>query len=183
MLCSPQRSRPYTPINSCKTSETSLLHNALYGSAASNKSLQRYWPHVPVTWRLPAILLHTTQAVLSMRGCQQQRTQSHRGRARCTRFATCHFHVKGRQLERRAQHSDLWCSGVDRAELPHYNAGASFLRSIGFTNAAEISRVLDVAMNPNSLYLKDRHKRRAFNASVSLPHWLILHVEHMLVKS
>ena len=56
---------------------------------------------------------------------------------------------------------------VEREEVPHYAEGAEYLRSLGFRNASEISRVLDIAMNPNSLYLKDRHKRRSVNSSVS----------------
>ena len=55
---------------------------------------------------------------------------------------------------------------VEREEVPHYAEGAEYLRSLGFRNASEISRVLDIAMNPNSLYLKDRHKRRSVNSSV-----------------
>ncbi|KAL0021386.1 hypothetical protein WJX77_010953 [Trebouxia sp. C0004] len=56
-------------------------------------------------------------------------------------------------------------TGVEREEVPHYAEGAQFLKSIGFQHTSEISRVLDVAMNPNSLYLKDRHKRRAVNVN------------------
>lgn len=57
---------------------------------------------------------------------------------------------------------------AEQEEVPHYAEGAEYLRSIGFRNASEISRVLDIAMNPNSLYLKDRHKRRSVNSSVSI---------------
>ena len=57
---------------------------------------------------------------------------------------------------------------VEREEVPHYAEGAEYLRSLGFRNASEISRVLDIAMNPNSLYLKDRHKRRSVNSSVGI---------------
>jgi len=59
-------------------------------------------------------------------------------------------------------------AGVEREEVPHYAEGAQFLKSIGIQHASEISRVLDVAMNPNSLYLKDRHKRRSVNVNVCL---------------
>ena len=56
---------------------------------------------------------------------------------------------------------------VEREEVPHYAEGSEYLKSLGFRNASEISRVLDIAMNPNSLYLQDRHKRRSVNSSVS----------------
>ncbi|KAL3157590.1 hypothetical protein ABBQ32_012041 [Trebouxia sp. C0010 RCD-2024] len=54
---------------------------------------------------------------------------------------------------------------VEREEVPYYAQGSEFLTSLGFRNASEISRVLDIAMNPNSLYLQDRHKRRSVNSS------------------
>ena len=57
---------------------------------------------------------------------------------------------------------------VEREEVPHYAEGAQYLKSLGFRNASEISRILDIAMNPNSLYLKDKHKRRSVNSSVSM---------------
>lgn len=56
-------------------------------------------------------------------------------------------------------------AGVEREEVPHYAEGSQFLKSIGFQNVSEISRVLDIAMNPNSLYMKDRHKRRSVNVN------------------
>lgn len=59
-----------------------------------------------------------------------------------------------------------WGAGVEREEVPHYAEGSQFLKSIGFQNVSEISRVLDIAMNPNSLYMKDRHKRRSVNVNV-----------------
>ena len=46
-------------------------------------------------------------------------------------------------------------------------AGAEYLRSLGFSNTAEIARVLDIAMNPNSLYSKFRDRKRSVNAFVS----------------
>jgi hypothetical protein len=36
---------------------------------------------------------------------------------------------------------------------PDYLAAASYLAEVGFTNKTEIARVLDVAMNPNSLFV------------------------------
>lgn len=66
---------------------------------------------------------------------------------------------------------------VQREEVPHYAEGSQFLKSRGFRNASEISRVLDIAMNPNSLYLKDRHKRRSVNSSVSA------HGAHLLIAT
>lgn len=47
-----------------------------------------------------------------------------------------------------------------------YRKGAEFLKSIGFESVAEVSRILDVAMNPNSLYLSFRDRKRAVNGSV-----------------
>lgn len=56
-----------------------------------------------------------------------------------------------------------------RSELDQaYQEGGAFLRSIGFEANAEISRILDVAMNPNSLFVTLRDKKRAGNASVSI---------------
>ena len=49
-------------------------------------------------------------------------------------------------------------------------AGAEYLRSLGFSNTAEIARVLDIAMNPNSLYSKFRDRKRSVNAFVSSSH-------------
>lgn len=48
---------------------------------------------------------------------------------------------------------------------PAYLAGAAFLRTIGFTNQAEVARVLDIAMNENSLFLSYGDGRRTKNAS------------------
>lgn len=47
---------------------------------------------------------------------------------------------------------------------PAYVEGSAFLKSVGFTNAAEIARVLDVAMNPNSLFV-DYNERKWKNSS------------------
>ncbi|EFJ42454.1 hypothetical protein VOLCADRAFT_97478 [Volvox carteri f. nagariensis] len=48
---------------------------------------------------------------------------------------------------------------------PAYLAGAAYLKTIGFTNQAEVARVLDVAMNPDSLFLSYGDGRRTKNAS------------------
>ena len=47
-----------------------------------------------------------------------------------------------------------------------YRAGAEYLRSIGIDSQGEIMRVLDVAMNPNSLFGRHRDKKRAINVNV-----------------
>jgi hypothetical protein len=51
---------------------------------------------------------------------------------------------------------------------PAYEAGAAFLRELGMDQSAEIARVLDIAMNPNSLFVSFRDKKRAVNANVRL---------------
>lgn len=48
---------------------------------------------------------------------------------------------------------------------PAYVEGGEFLKSLGMTNQAEISRILDIAMNPDSLFLSPS-ERRMSNASV-----------------
>ena len=48
-----------------------------------------------------------------------------------------------------------------------YSAGATFLRSLGIESKGEVMRVLDVAMNPNSLFGRHRDKKRAINVNVS----------------
>ncbi|KAG2490606.1 hypothetical protein HYH03_010998 [Edaphochlamys debaryana] len=48
---------------------------------------------------------------------------------------------------------------------PAYLNGAAYLKTIGFTNQAEVARVLDIAMNPNSLFLSYGDGRRTRNAS------------------
>jgi hypothetical protein len=51
-----------------------------------------------------------------------------------------------------------------------YREGSEYLRILGMTNTAEITRILDVAMNPNSLYTASRERRRQYNnASVRVP--------------
>jgi hypothetical protein len=50
---------------------------------------------------------------------------------------------------------------------PVYAAAADYLRASGFTNAAELARVLDVAMNPNSLFATFSDPKRSRNANVS----------------
>ena len=48
-----------------------------------------------------------------------------------------------------------------------YQEGAEYLQSIGIVSKAEVARILDIAMNPNSLFLTLRDKKRAINAHVS----------------
>lgn len=48
---------------------------------------------------------------------------------------------------------------------PAYVAAATYLKSIGFTNQAEVARVLDIAMNPNSLFVQYNDAKRSRNAS------------------
>jgi len=49
---------------------------------------------------------------------------------------------------------------------PAYLEGSEFLRSLGMTNQAEIARVLDIATNPDSLFLSERD-RQISSASVA----------------
>ena len=51
---------------------------------------------------------------------------------------------------------------------PAYAHGSLFLRSIGITNVAEISRVLDISMNANSMFLSYEGKR-TYNKTVRHP--------------
>lgn len=48
---------------------------------------------------------------------------------------------------------------------PAYTACASYLKGIGFTNQAELARVLDIATNPNSLFISYNDPKRSKNAS------------------
>eukprot|EP00877_Chromochloris_zofingiensis_P002313 jgi/Chrzof1/12082/Cz06g20210.t1 len=48
---------------------------------------------------------------------------------------------------------------------PVYLAGATFLKGIGMKNTAEIARVLDIAMNPNSLFVQYNDAKRSKNAN------------------
>jgi len=48
-----------------------------------------------------------------------------------------------------------------------YRAGAEYLRTIGIESQGEIMRVLDVAMNKNSLFGRHHDKKRAINVNVS----------------
>jgi hypothetical protein len=61
-----------------------------------------------------------------------------------------------------------------------YLAAANYLKTIGFTNTAEIARVLDIAMNPNSMFVQYNDAKRSTNVNVSLLHELrpaqLLHV-------
>lgn len=49
----------------------------------------------------------------------------------------------------------------------HQPPTAPHSQTIGFTNQAEVARVLDIAMNENSLFLSYGDGRRTKNASVS----------------
>jgi hypothetical protein len=40
-----------------------------------------------------------------------------------------------------------------------YLAGGNFLRELGIENSSEASRILDIAMNPNSLYALNNRKQ------------------------
>ncbi len=49
-----------------------------------------------------------------------------------------------------------------------YREGAAYLRTLGIDTQTEITRVLDIAMNPNSLFAdRQTNKMRSGNASVS----------------
>ncbi|KAL3159632.1 hypothetical protein ABBQ38_010042 [Trebouxia sp. C0009 RCD-2024] len=76
-----------------------------------------------------------------------------------------HCQAAGKTLSSNSQQGAALGVQVEREEVPHYAQGSEYLKSLGFRNASEISRVLDIAMNPNSLYLQDRHKRRSVNSS------------------
>lgn len=57
-------------------------------------------------------------------------------------------------------------SGAMQGQVdPVYLAAASYLRSVGFTNTAEVARVLDIAMNPDSLFVQYNDAKRSRNAS------------------
>eukprot|EP00878_Enallax_costatus_P026985 GHUV01029002.1.p1 GENE.GHUV01029002.1~~GHUV01029002.1.p1 ORF type:complete len:135 (+),score=21.59 GHUV01029002.1:152-556(+) len=60
-------------------------------------------------------------------------------------------------------------SGMQSSVDPDYLAAANYLKSIGFTNTAEIARVLDIAMNPNSLFVQYNDAKRSTNVNVSEP--------------
>ena len=49
-----------------------------------------------------------------------------------------------------------------------YRKGAEFLQSRGFTGLEEINRILDIAMNPNSLYRTFRSRKRSTTSVVRL---------------
>lgn len=48
-----------------------------------------------------------------------------------------------------------------------YRAATEYLRLLGLNNTAEIGRILDIAMNPNSLFSASRDEKRK-NALVCL---------------
>jgi hypothetical protein len=47
-----------------------------------------------------------------------------------------------------------------------FQQGAAFLRELGLENQAEIARIIDIATNPNSLFVQCRDPKRAINDSV-----------------
>ena len=68
----------------------------------------------------------------------------------------------------RGSYEVLECAVQETQEPAHYVEGSQYLKSLGFQHASEVARVLDVAMNPTSIYLQNKHKRRAVNVSVSV---------------
>ncbi len=54
-----------------------------------------------------------------------------------------------------------------RSELDAaYQEGSQYLQTIGIESKGEIARILDIAMNPNSLFFTLRDKKRAVNVHV-----------------
>ena len=47
-----------------------------------------------------------------------------------------------------------------------YQEGADFLRGLGLDNRAEVARILDIAMNPGSLFISFRDRKRSGNPAV-----------------
>ena len=66
----------------------------------------------------------------------------------------------------------MWVDEGDFDPDPAYVEGGDFLRSIGMRNQAEISRILDVAMNPDSLFLPPVQRRRSTAGVRSSPLYL-----------
>lgn len=59
------------------------------------------------------------------------------------------------------------CAALSGTVDAAYQQGADFLRKrVGLENPAVIARTLDVAMNPNSLFVSFRDKKRSKNANV-----------------
>lgn len=56
-------------------------------------------------------------------------------------------------------------SGMQGQVDTTYLAAANYLKTIGFTNTAEIARVLDIAMNPNSLFVRYNDAKRSTNVN------------------
>ena len=67
----------------------------------------------------------------------------------------------------KALHNSLWVAVREVHDPPHYIEAAAYLKSLGFQQASEVARVIDIAMHPNSIYLQNKHKRRSVNVSVS----------------
>lgn len=62
------------------------------------------------------------------------------------------------------------CAALSGAVDSAYQQGADFLRKrVGLENPAIIAKTLDVAMNPNSLFVSFRDKKRSKNANVCAP--------------
>eukprot|EP00882_Tetradesmus_deserticola_P022668 GHRQ01024606.1.p1 GENE.GHRQ01024606.1~~GHRQ01024606.1.p1 ORF type:complete len:218 (+),score=17.08 GHRQ01024606.1:495-1148(+) len=58
-------------------------------------------------------------------------------------------------------------SGMQGQVDTTYLTAANYLKTIGFTNTAEIARVLDIAMNPNSMFVQYNDAKRSRNVNVS----------------
>lgn len=70
------------------------------------------------------------------------------------------------------------CAALSGSVNPAFQEGAAFLRELGLENTAEIARILDVAMNPNSLFVSFRDKKRAVNGSVRFLSQTLLPLSH-----
>ncbi|KAF6253172.1 hypothetical protein COO60DRAFT_463350 [Scenedesmus sp. NREL 46B-D3] len=56
-------------------------------------------------------------------------------------------------------------SGMQGQVDTAYLAAANYLKTIGFTNTAEMARVLDIAMNPNSMFVQYNDAKRSTNVN------------------
>ncbi|CAG9463889.1 unnamed protein product [Pedinophyceae sp. YPF-701] len=52
--------------------------------------------------------------------------------------------------------------------MSKYREAAAYLRSLGINNASEVARICDVAMNPNSMFVTFRDRKRNQNKSSRL---------------
>ncbi|KIY95288.1 hypothetical protein MNEG_12675 [Monoraphidium neglectum] len=71
--------------------------------------------------------------------------------------------LRGDSLVRQCR-IDAW-QVIQGGSDPVYVAAATYLKSIGFVNQAEVARVLDIATNPNSLFVQYNDAKRSRNAS------------------